>query len=63
MIKYWTWKRSKRKQNGLKAKVSTIGPFCFTQDTIEGVSDLGSIAELLRGELFRKRRSSCASRS
>ena len=33
----------------------------YTQDTIEGVSGLGSIAELLRGELVQKHQSSCAS--
>ena len=46
-------KEEREKQNGLKAKVSILGPFCFcTQDTIEGVSDLGSIAELLRGKIL-----------
>jgi hypothetical protein len=39
------WKRRKKNKNGLKTKVYVIGPFLFcTQDTIEGVSDLGSIA-------------------
>jgi hypothetical protein len=42
------WKRRKRKnKNRLKAKVYLIESFLFcTQDTIEGVSDLGSIAVL-----------------
>jgi hypothetical protein len=45
MIKGSTWKR--REKNRLKAKVYVIGPFLFfTQDTIEGVSDLGSIVVL-----------------
>jgi hypothetical protein len=48
MIKCFTFgKEEREKQNGLKAKVYVIGPFLFcTQDTIEGVSDLGSIAVL-----------------
>jgi hypothetical protein len=33
-----TWKRRKKKQNGFKAKLYLIEPFCFaTQDTIKGV--------------------------
>jgi hypothetical protein len=42
------WKRRKRKtKNRLKVKVYLIGLFLFcTQDTIEGVSDLGSIVIL-----------------
>ena len=37
MIKLRIWKR-REKQNGLKAKVYVIGPFCFgDQDTIENV--------------------------
>jgi hypothetical protein len=40
-------KKGKKTKNRLKAKVYVIGPFLFcTQDTIEGVSDLGSIAVL-----------------
>jgi hypothetical protein len=35
--------------------------FC-TQDTIEGVSDLGSIAELLRGEVLSVTRCTGATR-
>jgi hypothetical protein len=48
MIKCSHLKKKKEKnRNGLKAKVYVIGPFLFcTQDTIEGVSDLGSIAIL-----------------
>jgi hypothetical protein len=46
-------KKKEKNKNGLKAKVYVIGPFLFcTQDTIEGVSDLESIAVLLRGEIF-----------
>ena len=34
VIKCSAWKRRKRKINGLKAKVKSIGPFCFgDQDT------------------------------
>jgi hypothetical protein len=42
------WKKKKEKnKNRLKAKVYVIELFLFnTQDTIEGVSDLGSIAVL-----------------
>jgi hypothetical protein len=44
MIKGSTWKRRKKNRNELKTKVYVIGPFLFcTQDTIEGVSDLGSM--------------------
>jgi hypothetical protein len=40
-------KKKEKNKNGLKAKVYVIGSFLFyTQDTIEGVSDLGSIAVL-----------------
>jgi hypothetical protein len=47
------WKRRKRNKYGLKAKVYVIGPILFcAQDTIEGVSDLGSIVILLRGEIL-----------
>jgi hypothetical protein len=48
MIKCFTFEKEEREnKNGLKAKVYVIGPFLFcTQDTIEGVSDLGSIAVL-----------------
>jgi hypothetical protein len=46
-------KKKEKNKNGLKAKVYVIGLFLFcTQDTIEGVSDLGSIAILLRGEIL-----------
>jgi hypothetical protein len=35
---------------GSRQRYKAIGSFCFgTQDTIEGVSGLGSIAKLLRG--------------
>jgi hypothetical protein len=40
-------KKKEKNKNGLKSKVYVIGPFLFcTQDTIEGVSDLGSIVVL-----------------
>jgi hypothetical protein len=40
-------KKKEKNKNRLKAKVYVIGPFLFcTQDTIEGVSDLGSIVIL-----------------
>ena len=42
-------KKEKIKTEMIKAKVYDRFLFC-TQDTIEGVSDLGSIAILLRGE-------------
>ena len=29
VIKLQTWKKESKKQNGLKAKVYLIGPFCF----------------------------------
>jgi hypothetical protein len=46
-------KKKEKSKNGLKAKVRAIGPFLFCiQDTIEGVSDLGSIDILQRGEIF-----------
>jgi hypothetical protein len=47
MIKCFTFGKEESKKNRLKAKVYIIGPFLFyTQDTIEGVSDLGLIAIL-----------------
>jgi hypothetical protein len=48
MIKCFTFEKEEREnKNGLKAKVYVIGPFLFfTQDTIEGVSGLGSLAVL-----------------
>jgi hypothetical protein len=48
MIKHSSFgKEEREKQKGLKAKVYMIGPFLFyTQNTIEDVSDLGSIAIL-----------------
>jgi hypothetical protein len=49
MIKGFTFGKEEREKtkNGLKTKVYVIWPFLFcTQDTIEGVSDLGSIAVL-----------------
>jgi hypothetical protein len=50
MIKCFMFGKEEREnKNGLKAKVYVIGSFLFcTQDTIEGVSDLGSIVGLLR---------------
>jgi hypothetical protein len=40
-------KKKDKDKNRLKTKVYVIGPFLScTQDTIEGVSDLGSIAVL-----------------
>jgi hypothetical protein len=46
-------KKKEKNKNGLKAKVYVIGSFLFcTQDTIEGVSDLGLIVVLERGEIF-----------
>jgi hypothetical protein len=40
-------KKKEKNKNRLKAKVYVIGPFLFcTQDTIKGVSDLGSIVIL-----------------
>jgi hypothetical protein len=42
--------KKKEKNKKLKAKVKLDRSFLvFSQDTIEGVSDLGSIAILLRG--------------
>jgi hypothetical protein len=39
--------KKEKNKNGFKAKVYVIESFLFcTQDTIEGVSDLGSIAVL-----------------
>jgi hypothetical protein len=54
MIKCFIFGKEERKnKNGLKTKVYVIGPFLFyTQDTIEGVRDLGSIVVLLRGEIL-----------
>jgi hypothetical protein len=48
------WKRRKRKiKMGSRKKVYVIGSFLFcTQDKVEGVSDLGSIAVLLRGKIL-----------
>jgi hypothetical protein len=48
MIKCFMFGKEEREnKNGLKAKVYVIGSFLFcTQDTIEGVSDLRSIAIL-----------------
>jgi hypothetical protein len=47
MIKCSSFEKEEREKNGLKTKVYVIGPFLFcTQDTIEGVSDLGSIVVL-----------------
>jgi hypothetical protein len=46
-------KKKEKNKNELKANVYMLGPFLFcTQDTIEGVSDLGWIAVLLRGEFL-----------
>jgi hypothetical protein len=40
-------KKKEKNKNGLKEKVYVIGLFLFcTQDTIEGVSNLGSIVVL-----------------
>jgi hypothetical protein len=44
-------KKEKNKNKLIKAKVSICFLFC-TQDTIEGVSDLGSIVVLQRGAFF-----------
>jgi hypothetical protein len=54
MIKCSSFRKEKNKnKNGLKAKVYVIRLFLFcTQDTIEGVSDLGSIVVLLRGKIL-----------
>jgi hypothetical protein len=48
MIKCFTFRKEEREnKNGLKAKIYVIGPFLFcSQDTIEVVGDLGSIAVL-----------------
>jgi hypothetical protein len=43
--------RSMEIEMDIKAKVSDRFLFC-TQDTTEGVSNLGLIAVLLRGEIF-----------
>jgi hypothetical protein len=54
MIQCFTFEKNKEK-NRLKAKVYVIEPFLFCpQDTIEDVSDLGSIAILLRGKFLVK---------
>jgi hypothetical protein len=46
-------KKKEKNKNELKPKVYVIGPFLFcNQYTIEGLSDLGSIAVLLRGEFL-----------
>jgi hypothetical protein len=46
-------KKKDKNKNRLKAKAYVIGPFLFyTQDTIEDMSDVGSIAVLLRGEIL-----------
>ena len=56
--------KKKEKNKRAQGKGINLRAILFwTQDTIESVSHLGSIAVLLRGELFWKRRSSCASRS
>jgi hypothetical protein len=50
VIKCSAWKRRKRKIKKLKAKAKLDRSFLVcTQGTIEGVSDLGLIAVLLRG--------------
>jgi hypothetical protein len=55
MIQCFTFEKNKEKnKNGLKAKVYVIEPFFCTQDTIEDVSDLGSIAILLGGKFLVK---------
>jgi hypothetical protein len=48
------WKRRKRKiKIGSRQKLYVIRSFLFCiQDTVEGVSDLGSIAVLLRGKIL-----------
>jgi hypothetical protein len=53
MNKCSNWKRRKRKTKIrlIKTKVSNRFLFC-TQDTIEVVNDLGSIAVLLRGKIL-----------
>jgi hypothetical protein len=56
-------KKKEKNKNGFKAKVYVIGSFLFcTQDTIEGVSDLESIAVLLKGGISRLKRLSSATR-
>jgi hypothetical protein len=54
MIKCFMFEKEEREnKNGLKAKVYVIVLFLFcTQDTIEDVSDLGSIVVLLRGKFL-----------
>jgi hypothetical protein len=48
MIKCSGLEKKKEKNKNLKAKVYVLGAFLVcTQDTIEGVSDLGLIAVLL----------------
>ena len=53
-IKCFTFgKEEQEKQKWAQGKGIMIGPFLVcTQDTIEGVSDLGSIAILQRWEIF-----------
>jgi len=47
MIKTWTWKRRTRKTKWAQGKgIDHMAILFDTQDTIEGVSDLGSIAKL-----------------
>jgi hypothetical protein len=48
-------KKKEKNKNRLKTKIYMIGLFLFyTQAIIEGVSDLGSIVVLLRGEFSIK---------
>jgi len=50
VIKYSGLEMKKEKNKKLKAKVYLVMSFLvYTQDTIEGVSDLGLIVILLRG--------------
>ena len=51
-----------RQREKAQGKGISIGLFFCTQDTIEGVSDLGSIAGLLRGEVLSAIRSMGATR-
>ena len=51
------WQREEAQGKGI-----SIGLFFCTQDTIEGVSDLGSIARLLRGEVLSAIRRMSATR-
>jgi hypothetical protein len=53
-------KKKEKNKNGLKAKVYVIGPTLFcTQDTIESVSDLGSIAVYKEGKYLAKQFIEC----